>query len=76
MNRKQLFLSSMMMALVLLGSQNRTIQLALPLLKQLRHADYGALAAGVILTIVPIYVMFVLFQEQITSGLTRGAVKG
>lgn len=63
-------------ALVLLGKNVRTIQLAVPLLKSERLVDFGLLSAGVVFSLVPVYVMFIIFQEQIVSGLTRGAVKG
>lgn len=67
-----------MMALILLGPEYSTVQTAMPQLGFLTklHVDYGAFAAAAFMTVAPIYIMFVLFQERITSGLTKGAVKG
>jgi len=37
---------------------------------------YGAFAAATVLGSVPLLVMVLLFQRQIVSGLTQGAIKG
>ncbi len=63
-------------ALILLGRNVRTVQLAVPLLKGERLVDFGLLSAGVVISIVPVFIMFAFFQEKIVSGLTSGAVKG
>lgn len=38
--------------------------------------QYNYITAGVIITIVPALIIFILAQKQIYSGLTQGAVKG
>jgi multiple sugar transport system permease protein len=38
--------------------------------------QYNYICAGVIITMLPALIMFLLFQKQIYSGLTNGAVKG
>lgn len=38
--------------------------------------QYNYICAGVIITIIPALVIFILCQKQIYSGLTNGAVKG
>ncbi len=38
--------------------------------------QYNYITAGVIITIIPALVIFILGQKQIYSGLTQGAVKG
>lgn len=63
-------------ALILLGRNVRTIQIAVPLLKSERLVDFGLLSAGVVISLIPVFIMFVLFQEKIVKGLTSGAVKG
>lgn len=45
-------------------------------LKAVYSTEYGLLCAGVALAIVPVIVMYVLFQEQVIKGMTAGAVKG
>ena len=38
--------------------------------------QYNYICAGVIITIVPILVLFLFFQKQVYSGMASGAVKG
>jgi len=70
------FWNEFLFALILLSQQNRTMQVALSILKGERLVDYGMLAAGVLISILPVYIMFLIFQEQIVEGLYVGAVKG
>lgn len=39
-------------------------------------SKYNLICAGVIITLLPALIIFILFQKQIYSGLTAGAVKG
>lgn len=39
-------------------------------------SKYNLICAGVIISLIPALVVFLLFQKQIYSGLTSGAVKG
>lgn len=41
-----------------------------------RSVDIGPLAAGALITIVPVIVLFVLLQKQVTQGFLSGAIKG
>jgi multiple sugar transport system permease protein len=62
-------------ALILLDSRFRTIQVAIPLLKTIRKVDYGLISAGVLAALIPVYVVFVLFQERVIRGMFSGGVK-
>jgi multiple sugar transport system permease protein len=63
-------------AMILIDSNNRTIQLALALLRaNQRSIDYGLIAAGVLISSIPLFIVFVFFQEQIMQGMLAGAVK-
>jgi multiple sugar transport system permease protein len=63
-------------ALILMDSDNRTIQLALALLRaNQRSIDYGLIAAGVIISMIPVYVTFIFFQDRIMTGMLAGALK-
>jgi len=63
-------------ALILMDSNNRTIQLATALLRSSqRSVDYGLIAAGVVISMIPVFVTFVFFQEKIMNGMLAGAVK-
>jgi ABC-type glycerol-3-phosphate transport system permease component len=41
-----------------------------------RSVDIGPLAAGTLITILPVIVLFVVLQRQVTQGFISGAVKG
>jgi multiple sugar transport system permease protein len=63
-------------ALILMDSNNRTIQLALALLRaNQRSVDYGLIAAGILISMIPVYTVFIFFQEKIMSGMLAGAIK-
>jgi ABC-type glycerol-3-phosphate transport system permease component len=66
------------LALLFLNKENATMPLGLFYMAQ--RAEYTAqwtdLFAGMIISIVPILIVFALLQDQITSGMTEGAIKG
>jgi len=63
-------------ALILMDSNNRTIQLATALLRSnQRSVDFGLIAAGVVVSLIPVFIAFTLFQEKIMTGMLAGAVK-
>jgi multiple sugar transport system permease protein len=71
------FWNEYLFALVLMNTQNRTLQIALTAIKSnARQVDYGTIAAGVIMILIPVYVVFILFQEQIVKGIYAGSLKG
>ena len=39
-------------------------------------SKYNLICAGVLISLLPALIIFILFQKQIYSGLTAGAVKG
>jgi ABC-type glycerol-3-phosphate transport system permease component len=41
-----------------------------------RSIDIGPLAAGALITILPVIVLFIALQRQVTQGFLSGAVKG
>ena len=43
---------------------------------QFYEVDFGALFAGLVIVMLPTLVCYVVLQEQITKGITVGAVKG
>jgi multiple sugar transport system permease protein len=65
-------------ALVLITSeQNKTLTLGLSiLLGETAIYSWGMLAAGSVLTVIPVIVLFVFFQKHIVAGFTAGAIKG
>jgi multiple sugar transport system permease protein len=70
------FWNEYLFALILLNQKNRTMQVALAVLEGEHLVHYGVLAAGIIISILPVFFVFILFQEQVVEGLYAGAVKG
>ena len=65
-------------ALIFLRKENATLPLGLFYMAQ--KAEYSAqwtdLFAGILIASVPVLVVFALLHDQITKGVTAGAVKG
>ncbi len=65
-------------SLVIVGTAptERTIQVALPIALISENTDFGVLAAGTLLSLVPVYLVYVVLQRRMQEALTAGAVKG
>ena len=53
-----------------------TVQLALANFSGQYAVDWGSLLAMSVLTMIPVLVIFLLFQKQFMKGMIAGAVKG
>lgn len=53
-----------------------TLPIALRLFQQQRGTEWGLVFAASVVTVLPVIVVYVIFQRQIISGVTAGAVKG
>lgn len=62
--------------LYLPGGDWRPLTLGLYLFAGGRSIDVGPLAAGTLITILPVIVLFVVLQRQVAQGVLAGAVKG
>lgn len=69
------FWSEYIFAMVLLSKENRTVQLAVTALKTSRYIDFGLVTAGAVISMIPVFIVFLIFQERIMSGMLVGAVK-
>ena len=58
------------------GGDYRPLTLGLYLFIGGRSVDIGPLAAGTLITILPVVVLYVVLQRQVTQGFLSGAVKG
>ena len=58
------------------GGEYRPLTTGLYLFLGGRSIDIGPLAAGTLITILPIVVLFLAMQRQVTQGFISGAVKG
>jgi ABC-type glycerol-3-phosphate transport system permease component len=62
--------------LYLPGGEYRPLTTGLYLFVGGRSLDIGPLAAGTLITILPVMVLFVAMQKQVTQGFLSGAIKG
>jgi multiple sugar transport system permease protein len=62
-------------ALILLNEDSRTIQVAMSSLKGERIVDYGLIAGGVLISMIPVILLFIFSQEKIMQGMFAGAIK-
>lgn len=64
-------------AMLLTSSQtNRTVQVGIRFFSNQFTTDYTSMFAAITISIIPAIAGYVVFQKQIISGLTTGAVKG
>ena len=62
--------------LIVSSEKLRTIQVGIRYFTNQFSTDYVSMYAAIVISIVPSIVGYILFQEQVISGLTSGAVKG
>jgi multiple sugar transport system permease protein len=71
------FWNEYLFSLTITGTQPdvRTVQVALPTLVN-DSTNYGVLAAGTVLTLLPVYLVYSLMSKRMQEALVAGAVKG
>ncbi|OBR66154.1 sugar ABC transporter permease [Paenibacillus oryzae] len=62
-------------SLVLLSPEHRTLPLSTFAFFSSYSVDYSPLMAGLIMTIIPVLVLYLFLQKQIIKGITEGALK-
>lgn len=63
-------------ASVLTTETSRTAQVALPFLKDPHGVNFALLSAGVVMTLVPVYLAYAILQRRMQEALVGGSVKG
>jgi raffinose/stachyose/melibiose transport system permease protein len=64
-------------AYVLISGNNiKTITQGIYLLQAQYATNYGPFTAGMVIGMLPVILIYILFQEQVIEGMTAGAVKG
>ncbi len=58
------------------SKEMRTVQVGLALYQKLNQVDWPRLMAASSIIGIPVILAFLVFQKQIISGITKGAVKG
>jgi cellobiose transport system permease protein len=61
---------------IVLGSQNPTLPVALKLLQAGFFQDMPLIMAGVVLSVIPLLLLFIVAGRQLVAGIMAGAVKG
>jgi cellobiose transport system permease protein len=61
---------------IVLDRQNPTLPVALSLLQSNYFVDYSIVLAGVLLSTIPLLLLFAVAGKQLVSGIMAGAVKG
>jgi len=61
---------------IVLDKDSRTLPVALQALANNFFDDYSLIMAGVVLSIIPLLILFVLAGKQLVAGIMSGAVKG
>ncbi len=61
---------------IILNSSNPTLPIAVQLLQASYFKDYALVSAGLVLSIIPLLVLFIIAGKQLVSGIMQGAVKG
>lgn len=61
---------------IVLDPGNPTLPVALQQLQAAFYVDYSLVLAGVVLSIIPLILVFIFLGKQLVSGIMQGAVKG
>ncbi|MEV1011985.1 carbohydrate ABC transporter permease [Streptomyces sp. NPDC049881] len=71
------FWNEYLYSLVIIGpdTSQRTVQVALPTLQANQATEYGILMAGTAVTLIPVYIVYVVLQRRMEQALISGAVK-
>ena len=62
--------------LIVSSEKLRTIQVGIRYFTNQFSTDYVSMYAAIMISIIPSIIGYIIFQEQIISGMTSGAVKG
>lgn len=66
-----------LLALIFISDQDlKTLTQGIYALQGQHTTNYGLLCAGLLISIIPVIIMYLLFQNQVIEGMTAGAVKG
>jgi multiple sugar transport system permease protein len=70
------FWNEYIFALIITDQNSRTIQVALSFLRGPQALDYALLAAGTVITLIPVYCVYGILQRRMQEALVAGSVKG
>ena len=61
--------------LVLQTAQQRTLPLSVFYFQGTYTSDYNLITAGLVLTIIPVIIMYLAMQKKILNGVLQGSIK-
>ena len=61
---------------IILGAENPTLPVALQQLQASYFKDYSLIMAGVVVSVIPLLLLFIFAGRQLVNGIMAGAVKG
>lgn len=61
---------------IILGADNPTLPVALQQLQASYFKDYSLIMAGVVVSVIPLLLLFIFAGRQLVNGIMAGAVKG
>ena len=72
------FWNEFLFSLVITGidRDERTVQVAIPNLVREGSTEFGVLAAGTVISMIPVYVIYLILQRRMEEALIEGGVKG
>lgn len=62
--------------ILLTDSKLKVISLGVQELRGMYSQDYGLITAGIVISFLPVVLIYIAFQEKVIAGMTAGAVKG
>ncbi len=62
-------------SLVLISAKNRTLPLSTFYFYGTYSADYNLILAGLVMTMIPVIIIYLFLQKYIIKGITQGAIK-
>lgn len=65
-----------LLPLVLMNGDNMVLSVAIRQAQATYVANYGVMCARLVLSFIPVILLYVIFQKGVTRGITSGAVKG
>jgi raffinose/stachyose/melibiose transport system permease protein len=63
-------------SILIFDSRMKTLTVGIKSMADQFITDYSAICAGIIISFIPVFIMFLIFQEQIIKGMSMGALKG
>ncbi len=68
--------NSFVLPVLLLSQENRTLSVFLETLLSPYKNYYDILIVGAVFSVIPIVILFALFQRHFIAGMTAGGIKG